>query len=210
MVSTAKGSKLTGFKGTLENSSKQFVTVGYTIAYKTSLEKPKPQNTNKKSVKTLYSVQNSFLDLTNLFEVEWKMTYLYFSASVMYQSNTAVSGKTWTNSWFNQLSNDQQNWKVTSALWITCDFCLIKNSYAKALLRNQGEVCYQECNEDKRAEKSLLLWEDQLIGNFFCWQNKMRESNQTSLTPTNRIMTAENTIFLRYIFMVIAHTNCCM
>ena len=70
MVSPAKGSKLTGFKGTLENSSKQFVTVGYTIAYKTSLEKPKPQNTNKKSVKTLYSVQNSFLDLTNLFEVD--------------------------------------------------------------------------------------------------------------------------------------------
>ena len=65
-----KGARFTGFKGTLENSPKQFVTVGYTIAYKTSLEKPKPQNTNKKSVKTLYSVQNSFLDLTNLFEVE--------------------------------------------------------------------------------------------------------------------------------------------
>ena len=42
---------------------------------------------------------------------------------------------------------------MTSALWITGDFCLIKNSYAKDRLRNQGEVCYQKCNEDKRAEK---------------------------------------------------------
>ena len=86
-----KGAGLTGFKRTLENSPKQFVTVGFTIVYKTSLEKPKPK-TPIKSVQTLYSAP--FLDLANLFEVDLKMTYLYFSASVMYQSNTAVSGKT--------------------------------------------------------------------------------------------------------------------
>ena len=71
---------------------------------------------------------------------------------------------------------------MTSALWITGDFCLIKNSYAKDRLRNQGEVCYQKCNEDKRAEKfpsceKIKDWKKEI------WQNKMRESDQTSLTP---------------------------